>query len=492
MNNLFDRIRSAPLVQLLSADEPDIAASAISGARLHDDEWADLVPHLPVRARGFLRNRRDLGVRTKKALAIWSAADFALPYAVAQPAADAEIAAVPTADKSKIYEAGSEPTQIGEIVARIEKLRQEREAEEAPQLPLEGGKRDKAPLANEIRFETDDFGTICWVEGVPRAAVIGIGIAEPAFDDGPGPDAYGASAFRQRMPLENARMRLVGSPSIEGDWRINAAPFFDARSGRFKGYRGILRRPTLAESPKIKVSANVQGEQLQQLVHELRTPLGAIIGFAEIIEQQLFGPVSHDYRVLAQSILADAQKLLSGFDDLATASKMESGHLAIEAGVTDCNWLASRLSERLSGLSEKLGVTLNLAKAEPVRAFAVDNELTERIFSRLLSAVIIGCRKGEELGGRFHTDVGGLPTNHFILSLPHKLRGMGEEELLGSGPGSVDDSDNAPLLGLGFSLRLVRNLARKVQGDLRFDNERLLLTLPAARNGSVWSRGTER
>ena len=497
VNNLFGRIRSAPLVQLLAADEPDIAAAAVAGARLTDDEWADLVPHLPVRARGFLRNRRDLGRRATKALSIWSAADFALPYDVA--AKSSEAPAVAPAQKTAAiaqHEApaqrgGPEPTQIGEIVERIEKLRKDRE-DVSLQLPLEGGERPEPVPATEIRFETDDLGTICWVEGVQRGSIIGIGIAEPAFDEGPGPDAAGAAAFRQRMPLENARMRLLGSPIVEGDWRVNAAPFFDPKSGRFRGYRGILRRPTIAESPKIEESAGPSGEQMQQLVHELRTPLGAIIGFAEIIEQQLFGPVSHDYRVLAQSILSDAQRLLAGFDDLATASRVESGQFAVESGVTDCGWLAGRLAERLSGLSEKLNVTLNLAKADPVRAFATDNELTERIFSRLLSAVIIGCKSGEELAGRFHTDVSIVPTNHFILALPEKLRDMGEEELLGSGPGAIDDSEASPLLGLGFSLRLVRNLARKAQGDLRFDNERLLLTLPAARGGSAFSRGTER
>jgi hypothetical protein len=434
-----------------------------------------------------------LGVRAKKALAIWAAADFVLPYHLNPSDLELGTAAVervrPIPDAVAEASQISETTQIGAIVARIEQLRVDRERKIAPQLPFDESLREQAKAAYEIRFETDDVGTICWAEGVPEGAIVGIGIAEPAFDAGPGPDAYGASAFRQRMPLENARMRLLGSPIVEGDWRINAAPFFDPKTGRFRGYRGILRRPTIAESPKIEDSSITGGDQIQQLVHELRTPLGAIIGFSEIIEQQLFGPVSHDYRVLAESILADATRLLAGFDDLATASKMETGHFTSDPGLTDCDWLTSRLADRLSGLSENLGVTLNLAKADPIRPFATDEELTERIFSRLLSAVIIGCDRGEELAGRFHTDVSNMPTNHFILALPNKLRSLGEAELLGSGPGSIGDGEHAPLLGLGFSLRLVRNLARNVHGDLRFDNERLLLTLPAARKNSSRSRG---
>ena len=473
------RIRSAPLVQLLAGDAPSVASAAISGANLTDREWADIVPHLPTRARGFLRNRNDVGELTRWALKAWSSADFILPKPIEPVASD-------------LPDVQPQNTQIRDIVERIERLRRNRENVDSPFLPLVGGDyaEHQAPVS-EFRFETDDFGTVSWVEGAPRGAVVGVDIAEPAFDQGPGPDAYGAASFRQRMPLENARMRLCGAAAIEGDWRINASPFFDPRSGRFSGYRGIMRRPTVAESALINPSVSGHGDQLQQLVHELRTPLGAIIGFSEIIEQQLFGPVTQDYRILARNILNDAERLLAGFDDLAMAAKIESGNFAPSPGTTECDWLALRLAERLRGLSDLLHVTLNLVQAHPVRAFAVDNDLAERLFSRLLSAVIIGCGAGEVLDGRFRTEPGRAATNRFVLTLPKKLADMSEVELFGSGPGNAGEMDEAPLLGLGFSLRLVRSLAHNVGGDLRFYNEALILTLPALQDGHSRYRGGE-
>ena len=473
------RIRSAPLVQLLAGDAPPVAAAAISGADLTDGEWADIIPHLPTRARGFLRNRKDIGTETRRALMAWSSADFILPQPI-EPMAP------------YLAEVQPQNTQIRDIVERIERLRRNRENGDAPYLPLIGGDypEHQAPVS-EFRFETDEVGTVSWVEGAPRGAVVGVDIAEPAFDEGPGPDAYGAASFRQRMPLENARMRLCGAAAIEGDWRINASPFFDPRSGRFSGYRGIMRRPTVAESALINTSVSGHGDQLQQLVHELRTPLGAIIGFSEIIEQQLFGPVTQDYRTLARNILNDAERLLAGFDDLAMAAKIESGSFAPSPGITECDWLASRLAERLRGLSDLLHVTLNLVQAHPVRAFAIENDLAERLFSRLLSAVIIGCENGEVLDGRFRTEPGRAAANRFVLTLPKKLAAMSEVELFGSGPGNNDELDEAPLLGLGFSLRLVRSLAHNVGGDLRFYNEALILSLPALQDGHSRYRGGE-
>lgn len=481
VKGLRGRIRSAPLVQLLAGDAPQVASAAINGAELTDAEWADIVPHMNARTREILRTKQDIGPDTRHALSLYAAGDYVLP----------NDSAVRTAASPDDAEAGR---HIREILDRIEQLQQARESGDAPMLPLEGGSFSEFPeRIDEIRFETDENGTVTWVEGAPRGAIVGVDIAEPAFDTGPGPDAYGAAAFRQRMPLENARMRLCGSEMIAGDWRINAAPFFNAINGRFSGYRGIFRRPTLTESARIDTASSaIEGEQLQQLVHELRTPLGAIIGFAEIIEQQLFGPVTEDYRILARNILNDAQRLLAGFDDLAIAAKIETGQFTSTPGSTDCSWLAGRLAERLQGLSDHLGVSLHLTHAHPVRPLAIDSELAERIFSRLLSAVIIGCEPGEEMGGRFRTELGAQPVDRFILSLPKRLRSLEEAELFGTGPTLQDNAEEAPLLGLGFSLRLVRNLARNAGGDLRFYNEALILSLPAIQDGQAQLRDEER
>jgi signal transduction histidine kinase len=473
VKSLAGRILSPPLVQLLAGDEPPVAAAAIAGARLDDQQWADLLPELPVRARGFLRMRDDLGPLTRRSLQLHSGGDFALTGSIADPVAEsAGHVGPPKWDKTAV--------PIGEVVERLEQWRRDHARGDAPQLPFEDA---VGPVpASEIRFETDDNGTVVWVEGAPRGAIVGIDIARPAFDNGPGPDAYGAAAFRQRMPMENARMRLRGASIVEGDWRMTASPFFDPQSGRFRGFRGIMRRPTVAESADILADSERQAEQLQQILHELRTPLGAIVGFAEIIEQQMFGPVSDDYRGLASDIVTDANQLLSGFDDLSMAAQIDRGQLHLEHGMTECNWLASRLAERLQTVSDSLDVDVNLAMADPVRPFALEQELAERLFSRLLSAVIMGCETGETLHGRFSTEIGAVAQNRFQLTLPNRLKGLSEDEMLGTGPAGGSNLSASPLLGLGFSLRLVRNLARNVGGSLQFQNESLLVTIPAVQD----------
>lgn len=491
IQTLHGRIVSPPLVQLLASDEPAVAAAVIAAARLDDEHWADLVPHLSVRARGFMRSRNDLGPLALRALALHSGRDFVLPggaAAASQPAKPQTTQPQPDPDTPLVGEPlgqprwDKKPVPIGEVVERLEQWRRDHDRGDAPQLPFEADLAAALEPATEIRFETDDSGTVIWVEGAPRGAIVGIDIARPAFDNGPGPDAYGAAAFRQRMPMENARMRLRGASVVEGDWRMSASPFFDADSGRFRGFRGIMRRPTVAETANNLHDPKRQAEQMQQILHELRTPLGAIVGFAEIIEQQMFGPVDDGYRGLADAILTDANQLLSGFDDLAIAAQLDRGALEVPTGATECNWLAERLALRLQTVSNSLNIEVNLSIADPVRAFAVEQDMAERLFSRLLASVIMGCEPGETLTGRFSTQIGAVTQNIFRLTLPTKLAGLSEEELLGSGPVAGAVVGGSPLLGLGFSLRLVRNLARNVEGGLLFQNESLLVKLPAVQD----------
>lgn len=487
VRSLSGRLKSAPLVQLLSADHPAIAATAIMAAQLDDDIWAEMIPSLPTRARGFLRNRNDLGPKANKALMICSKADFVLPdmAVIAENPVQEMTLSVVSSMSGPLETELEEPakatgtTQISDIVARIESLRQARENGEAPPLPFAEEELSGAGEIEEIRFETDDNGLIVHVEGAPRGALVGLAIGVAAFNGGAGTDAYGAAAFRHRMPFENVRMHLTGAEMVDGEWRVNAAPQFDGASGRFRGYRGIFRRPNISETAIPSQDRTAEGEQMQQLVHELRTPLGAIIGFSEIIEQQLFGPVSFEYRTLAANILKDAQRLLTGFDDLSIAARIETGRLELRKGVTECGWLLQKLADRLRGLSDTLSVTLNLGKADPVRDFAGDTEFCERLFSRLLSAIMIGCRSGEELTGRFRTEPGRSAVNLFTLTLPEKLSLMDEGTLLGTDPTVFDSDENAPLLGLGFSLRLVRSMAVNLGGYLHFRDGNLILGLPA-------------
>ncbi|CAO1652447.1 histidine kinase dimerization/phospho-acceptor domain-containing protein [Parasphingorhabdus sp. NYA22] len=489
VQSLNGRLRSAPLLVYLTADTDAICDAAMTAADLTPEICSDAFPRLSSRAQQRLRAQGFAIVDEHPDRPAPQAPEEALP-------ADESPGEMPAID-SPADEPADPAEQLAEsqISALVEKIAdyQKNRPVDMARAPVNdgGGKGFFAESLEMIRFETDESGTINWTEGPPKGAIVGVTIAQPAFDEGPGPDAYGAAAFRQRMPMENARMRLCGAAIVTGDWRMSAIPCFSEETGRFEGYRGVMRRPNMAEDAGHGGIDVERREQLQQLIHELRTPLNAVIGFSEIIEQQLFGPASFEYRSLARNIMDEARRLLAGFEDLDIAVKVDSGQLPESSGTTKADWLFERMTQRLQGLTQSKVVELNISKAEPVRPFALDGESVERIFARLLSAAIISCENGEILKGELRTRIGVQPTNQFTLSRPSRIKDVAESILLDPSQGIDGEIGESSLLGLGFSLRLVRNLAQSAGGSLTINADNIALTLPAATTSKIKIRETE-
>jgi signal transduction histidine kinase len=105
---------------------------------------------------------------------------------------------------------------------------------------------------------------------------------------GLGGNGPGANAVRLHQPFRAVPITLAGAPAIAGDWQVDAVPRFDP----LWRYTVItIRRPApTAAAPATPPVKDSETDRLRQLLHELRTPVNAIQGFAEVIQQQLFGP----------------------------------------------------------------------------------------------------------------------------------------------------------------------------------------------------------
>ncbi len=80
-----------------------------------------------------------------------------------------------------------------------------------------------------------------------------------------------------------------------------------------------------------ELANRAKSEFLANISHELRTPLNAIIGFAEVLEGELFGPLGHArYKEYVGDIREAGAHLLSLINDILDLARMESGHLPIE------------------------------------------------------------------------------------------------------------------------------------------------------------------
>ena len=99
--------------------------------------------------------------------------------------------------------------------------------------------------------------------------------------------------------------------------------------------------------------------------HELRTPLNAILGYSEVMEAEMFGPVGSDrYRGYVGAIHSSGQHLLGLIDDILEVSRIELGVLTLTDEMVDVPEILSRAGHILSNRAADAGVTLSIAAGE--------------------------------------------------------------------------------------------------------------------------------
>ena len=109
----------------------------------------------------------------------------------------------------------------------------------------------------------------------------------------------------------------------------------------------------------------------------------------------------------------------------------------------------------------------------------VELSALERMFARMLAATIGLAQEGETIGATMAMgDLGRQPMLCLSIDRPRAIAGMDETGLLDPGYSPDGDWPGAPALGLGFALRLVRNLAEAVGGALVIGGRRFSLYLP--------------
>lgn len=483
------RLRSPRLVALLAYDEPAVAADAIGQARLSDQEWLDLVPALPIRARGFLRLRDDLGTDVRALLDALGVHDRGLPpvaQAAAEPGAGVgfEAGASPVttpvaAAFAPTLEEESAAYGISALVRRIEAFRKSRQPTEpandrshAPRLPL--GEEAFLRVPRELRafdFACDAEGRITWAD--PGVAPMTVGMSLSAAENRGTQEV--ARALQQLQPLRAIRLTLSGAPAVAGNWQVDAAPWFEAAGGRLAGWRGRFRRPpTEARATEATAAESGEADRMRQLLHELRTPINAIQGYAEAMQQSLFGPIGHEYRAMSASIAADAARILGGFEELERLARLDSQTMELEPGVCDLAEVIAATVARLHPHTEARQSSFDLELGDEAAAVPLARIEAERMVWRLLATLAGAATPGERLRLRLRARGGEV---RFKVQLPAALAGLGDEDLFRASAINARNALSAGNFGGGFALRLAAAEARAAGGSLDRRGDRLRLVL---------------
>ena len=239
--------------------------------------------------------------------------------------------------------------------------------------------------------------------------------------------------LRQReRELEDIRMSL----EFQGDVMSHLADDLEAARREADQQRRLAQSANHAKS-----------EFLAQMSHELRSPLNAILGFSQIIESRMFGPISNDrYIEYASDIRKSGEYLLSIINDILDISRIESKQYCLNEIPLEINNLiqsALRLL-RQHALHKQITITTNVptelwihADARAIRQVLI-NMITNAIkFTPAGGAISVNATKDTNITISI-TDTGiGIPADQIeIVQKPFGTANRyGTEAEIGSGLG---------------------------------------------------------
>jgi len=184
----------------------------------------------------------------------------------------------------------------------------------------------------------------------------------------------------------------------------NATTFYDRDrklQGVFAAARDVTERKRLDQ---VLLEKNVELENaravadktnlaksdfLANMSHELRTPLNSVIGFSEVLQNQMFGPINKKQQEYVGNILTSGKHLLSLINDILDLSKVESGKMELELSYFPLQETleASLIMFREKALKEGISLHLELDQLADINISADQRKFKQILFNLLSNAV---------------------------------------------------------------------------------------------------------
>ncbi|HKO15250.1 MAG TPA: ATP-binding protein, partial [Gemmatimonadaceae bacterium] len=146
------------------------------------------------------------------------------------------------------------------------------------------------------------------------------------------------------------------------------------------------------------ISANdAKSDFLATMSHEIRTPINAIIGYSEILELGIFGPLTDEQRTHLARIDASTKHLLGLVNEVLDLAKVESGTIAVEREQAVAGDTVDAALALIRPQAAAKGITLS-EQCEGVRAsvYVGDEHRARQVLTNLLANAV----KFTEAGGR--------------------------------------------------------------------------------------------
>jgi signal transduction histidine kinase len=218
-----------------------------------------------------------------------------------------------------------------------------------------------------------------------------------------------------------------------------------------------------------QAASRAKGEFLANMSHELRTPLNSILGFAQVIATQHFGPAAAArYADYANDIVSSGNHLKAIIDDILDLAKIESGKATLKEEPLDVPAMLAEAIKLIGTQAESAGLALTVRLPDGPACLVGDERMVKQVLLNLLSNAV----KFTPKGGRVEVSAGIDPGGGCYLTVSDTGIGMAEDNIpVAFEPfGQVANVYTRSNGGTGLGLPLVKSIVDLHGGRIDIDS----------------------
>ncbi len=215
-------------------------------------------------------------------------------------------------------------------------------------------------------------------------------------------------------------------------------------------------------------ASGAKSEFLAMVSHELRTPLSAIMGFSEILKDELFGPhADPHYKEYAADIHTSGGHLLQVINDILDLSKIEAGKFELHEQLCEPDALIHDVTRMMGERARNGGLALDLDLPSALPVLFADARAIKQMLVNLVSNAI----KFTPSGGRV-TIAAAVKHDGLDIAVRDTGVGIAEPDMAKvlEPFGQIDGGAERDQPGTGLGVPLVRSLIDLHGGTFRIDS----------------------
>ncbi len=213
----------------------------------------------------------------------------------------------------------------------------------------------------------------------------------------------------------------------------------------------------------------VKGEFLANISHEFRTPLNAILGFAEILREKPDTLSKEKGRRYAENIITGGKNLLNMINDLLDLAKTEAGKMKLHIEKTSVPVLCKTLVGSFSALTKKKKIKVKLLVDDNIPPLMTDAGKVQQILYNFLSNAV----KFTPKNGRIEIRAAMADEKTVRISVCDTGPGIAEpdKEKIFEKFRQADGSITRQSTGSGLGLAISKELASMLAGSIGMQSE---------------------